>query len=291
MIGRSMAPVHRTLILAVLLTVALAGALRVTRASDGSSACKPGEYVPPGGEAPCATCDTSCWTCFDGADLCTSCPLGAAVDRAWLRPDTGECMATCPREGFVPVEHTAGSGRACLACPEGCTSCSVPEDAPPCGLDPAGVLTCPKVTCHQCADGLLLLDGSSCVTSCPATRYYTDHEARFSPVPACLRCAPMCDACSGLGSEKCTAGLQAVINASVVVIMSILLAVMGTFFVGSVVAMIIMRHLNQQRRKRKAPPAAEAPSSGKVDSDRSRRMAPRKGPSDEAIPMDMLLPR
>ncbi|KCV69768.1 TKL protein kinase [Fonticula alba] len=141
----------------------------------------------------CQPCAPECATCHEHASRCTSCADGAH----WLLPDTGECASGCPslRQAPSPREQV------CLACSRHCEACAPGGGMPACTILPGGALSCPTVpSCLRCeAPYLLLEDGTSCVSACPAG-FFDDHEAA---VPVCGPCHSSCATCMGPGKTDC----------------------------------------------------------------------------------------
>ncbi|KCV68769.1 hypothetical protein H696_05065 [Fonticula alba] len=279
------APPRRALVLALFLALAMLGSSLALPAPADQPACGAGQYASPGSPPVCAPCHASCRSCFDREDFCTSCPM----DGAWLLPGTGVCVSACPAGQFIGVAFPGAvapaPGQVCLTCPDGCEACSSPGDAPACVLTPDGSLDCPAVArCDRCAEGLLLLDGTTCVASCPESGYLTDSEGKFARVPACVACAPQCTACNGPGAEQCTAGPEARRNHALVIGLSVIigLVVLAILIIGLTLA--ILRRANRLRRKDRPAPSPPSSPSMTTDTGRSRRA----GPSESSIPMDTL---
>ncbi|KCV69790.1 TKL protein kinase [Fonticula alba] len=155
--------------------------------------CPPGEFLPRADALECAPCGPSCAACHGQADRCTVCADAAA----WLRPDTGHCLESCPEAGFAvsPAESV------CLACASNCDRCTAPPDTRACTLAPDGRLDCPAMSaCDRCAPGYLLLAGGSCVADCPA-----GHFPRWDASPGvCAPCHPKCaGGCTGPEESHC----------------------------------------------------------------------------------------
>ncbi|KCV68124.1 TKL protein kinase [Fonticula alba] len=148
--------------------------------------CPAGQFADPGSAA-CRACDSDCRTCAGAADRCTSCTTGV------LLVSEGACVSSCPGP-------SAPAQGICLDCPVGCLRCDAGDAPAECEVQPGGALSCSELrTCAECAGGLLLLDGASCVSECPAGTF-ADHEA----APAsCVPCHPKCKVCSGPGAEDC----------------------------------------------------------------------------------------
>ncbi|KCV68768.1 TKL protein kinase [Fonticula alba] len=162
--------------------------------------CPPGEYALAGAFS-CARCHASCRSCFEREQFCTSCPS----DEAWLDYEAGVCLSACPERPVAEVEFPnalpPAPKRACLPCPDGCDRCRPRSPVPECVFDATGGLGCPAMaSCDLCATGLLLLQGSACVSVCP--------EGFFADVaevpPTCSPCHRKCSSCVGPEAEDCT---------------------------------------------------------------------------------------
>ncbi|KCV68063.1 TKL protein kinase [Fonticula alba] len=170
------------------------GFLRAFATGACGPACPAGEYSA--GAGACAPCAGACRTCVDRATVCTSCHDAAA----WLRVDTGACVASCPEEGLARAELASVPGRVCLPCPRGCLRCAH-AGAGGCAILPAGPLSCPVVeACAWCEEGLLLSAGGQCVAECPEAGYFADWAA--AP-PGCTACHAQCKACIGPEPGDC----------------------------------------------------------------------------------------
>ncbi|KCV67548.1 serine/threonine protein kinase [Fonticula alba] len=176
-------------------TACAAGMLLSPSAGRCLEACPPGEVLRPGTDtepARCQPCAPACGTCHRRPDWCTAC----AGSGRWLLSTAGQCVPECPAAGFAasPAEPV------CLPCVAGCRACQPAGRLPVCAMQPDGSLDCPRVaTCQLCEPGLLLLQGASCVSDCPAG-HFADWDG--SP-PACAACSPGCWACTGPEKTDC----------------------------------------------------------------------------------------
>lgn len=116
----------------------------------------------------CVPCtDVNCIKCSaTSVDQCLTCKPGFFIFN-------GGCIETCP-SGFYPLNGT------CLPCFYGCLQCKNDK------------------TCDRCEDNLNLLEGKSCVASCP-DKYTRDIESNV-----CNKCKSTCLKCDG-DITKCTA--------------------------------------------------------------------------------------
>uniref|UniRef100_H3DH31 Fraser extracellular matrix complex subunit 1 n=1 Tax=Tetraodon nigroviridis TaxID=99883 RepID=H3DH31_TETNG len=166
----------------------------------------------------CRECHPSCWLCTGpSADNCTSCPPPSSLNE-------GRCLPGCPQDSL---------SRTASACHPSCLTCSGPSQA--------DCVSCPSLASLQdgycrtsCPDGLFLHAASGECLECRSDcqRCVADLQTRVSSVclwckaprmwllgdgcvpdcprghygwhGACLKCHPLCAACSGPGPLSCT---------------------------------------------------------------------------------------
>ena len=134
-----------------------------------ASACtSSGSYIPVG-TSECRPCDATCAQCSgSAANQCTSCASPKVLQ-------SGSCQAECSA-GFA-----ATSSGVCNPCVAPCATCSSLSSG----------------ACLSCLSELgLLLDGSTCVTSCPANK--------FSNGTHCVACDASCATCTGALANQCS---------------------------------------------------------------------------------------
>ncbi|KCV67761.1 TKL protein kinase [Fonticula alba] len=122
----------------------------------------------------------------EGCVLCDQPPLGqCGLCTSGRHLYQGSCLESCPA-GFY-------SNRGiCEACRAGCARCDAGPD-----------------TCDACNPGLLLLDGTTCETSCPRGYFAEGPPGAGGQAPAdrCTPCGPHCSDCQGLvDCRTCQAG-------------------------------------------------------------------------------------
>ncbi|XP_060618166.2 proprotein convertase subtilisin/kexin type 5 isoform X2 [Anolis sagrei] len=105
-------------------------------------------------------CDSSCKTCGETADTCTSCPKERFLS-------AGSCVHVCPEGHFGNVKT-----KQCEKCADGCEKCSRPSYCLKCLFD---------------SDMPRYLFRGKCVHTCP-TGYFAEHEI-------CQMCSKSCSTC------------------------------------------------------------------------------------------------
>ena len=144
--------------------------------------CPSNQIASPSGS--CHPCHSTCGGACDGprADQCTSCDVIGA--HAFLR--NGECVLRCG-DGYY-----ADQDRVCHPCHSTCKQCSGPR-----------ATDCLACTPHACAKSRCpsaltpMLDGTSCVSACPAGRFA---DAKTSE---CVPCSSECRECNGPSAKHC----------------------------------------------------------------------------------------
>ncbi|KRW99700.1 Insulin-like growth factor binding protein, N-terminal [Pseudocohnilembus persalinus] len=129
--------------------------------------CQDGYFEKGFPDNVCASCDTSCKTCYgDGSDNCLSC------DTTYLNLND-ECVDPCGT-GYV------GISGVCEQCDSGCETCDTSQD---------NCLTCNFGYFHYNVD-------NTCLTTCPDGYYPSNKQ--------CLQCDPTCFNCDWSTATDCT---------------------------------------------------------------------------------------
>ena len=189
-----------------------------------SSTCPNGQYFPSGVQI-CYECNVNCVTCSGTATTCLSCGTSVNGLTLYLYTPTSECLSTCPGNTYGNTSNICDGCDAtcatcngplatnCLTCSSGSHDSTTGTCTGNCGTGryslnnvcyncPTHCSACTSDTvCSQCQSVLgvaYYLDGTSCLVSCPSTKYADSASS------TCISCTSPCATCQGSSTHCLT---------------------------------------------------------------------------------------
>lgn len=138
--------------------------------------CGSGYFESSTSASGCVACEFPCTECSESSTKCTSCNSSYA-----LVTSTNTCVISCS-SGYRKTQVTENgvTYNKCVACPEGCSSCSSSS------------------TCTACISGYYYSSSkNTCSTTCESGTY------KDSVNSSCIDCDKSCSTCTGSLSSDC----------------------------------------------------------------------------------------